>query len=62
MTFVLSRFDPHLSFFWCPGKAVHRDCGISWIAYLYFVRHTNPKVRFLMSWPIYSTISARRIG
>ena len=26
---VLSLFVPHISFFWCLGKAVLRDCGIS---------------------------------
>ena len=25
-----SVFVPHLSFFWCLGKAVLRDCDISW--------------------------------
>ena len=31
MAFVLSLFVPDLSFFWCLGKAVLRDCGISWV-------------------------------
>ena len=29
VTFVLSLFVPHLSFFWCQGMAVPRDCDIS---------------------------------
>ena len=29
MAFVLLLFVSHLSFFWCLGKAVLRDCGIS---------------------------------
>ena len=32
MAFVLSIFVPNLSFFWCLGKAVIRDCGISLIS------------------------------
>ena len=30
-SFVLSLFVPHLSFFWFPGQAVLRYCGISWV-------------------------------
>ena len=33
----LPLFVPYLSFFWCLGKAVLRDCGISWISSLIFV-------------------------
>ena len=29
---VLSLFEPHLFFFWCLGRAVLRDWGISWIS------------------------------
>ena len=32
MAFVLSIFVPNLSFFWCLGKAVIRDCGISLVS------------------------------
>ena len=28
--FVLSLFVPHLSFLWCLGRIVLRDCSISW--------------------------------
>ena len=28
VTFELSLFGPHLSFFWCLGRDVYRDCGI----------------------------------
>ena len=28
MSFVLSLFVPHLSFFWCLGTAVLRDLGL----------------------------------
>ena len=31
VAFVLSLFVPHLSFFWCLGRDVFRDCGISWV-------------------------------
>ena len=31
MAFALSLFVPHLSFFWCLGKGVLHDCGISWL-------------------------------
>ena len=36
VSFVLSLFVPHLSFFWCLEKAVLPDCGISWISSLIF--------------------------
>ena len=32
VTFVLSLFAPHLSFFPCLGKVVLRDCAISWVS------------------------------
>ena len=32
VTFVLSLFVPHLSFFWCLGKVVLRDSAISWVS------------------------------
>ena len=31
MAFVLSLIGPHLSFFWCPGRAVLRDCDLFWV-------------------------------
>ena len=31
VAFALSSFIPHLSFFCCLGRAVLRDCGISWV-------------------------------
>ena len=31
VVFVLSLFIPHLSFFWCIGRAALRDDVISWI-------------------------------
>ena len=34
---VLSIFIPRLSFFWCPWKALLRDCGISWLSSLAFI-------------------------
>ena len=37
MAFVLSLFVPYLSFFWCLGKAVLRDYGISWVSSLIFL-------------------------
>ena len=37
VVFVLSFFVPHLTFFWCLGKAVFRDCGISWVSSLIFL-------------------------
>ena len=37
VAFVLSLFIPRLSFFWCLGKAVLRDCSISWVSSLIFV-------------------------
>ena len=38
VAFVLSLFVPQLSFFWCLGKAVLRDWGISWISSLIFLK------------------------
>ena len=32
VAFVLSLFVPHLSFFWCLGRAMVCDCGISWVS------------------------------
>ena len=37
VTFVLSLFVPRLSFFWCLGRAVHSECGISWVSSLMFL-------------------------
>ena len=34
VAFTLSLFVPKLSFFWCLGKAVLTDCGISWVSSL----------------------------
>ena len=31
---VLSSFLPYVSFFWCLGKTVLRDCGIFWVSSL----------------------------
>ena len=31
---VVLSFVHHLSFFWCLGKVVHRDCGNSWVSSL----------------------------
>ena len=31
---LFSLFVPHLSFLWCLGKAVLRDCGFSWVSSL----------------------------
>ena len=36
VVFVLSLFDPHLSFYWCLGSAMLRDCGISWVSVIIF--------------------------
>ena len=32
LTFGLSLYFPHLSFFWCLGRAMLRDYGFSWIS------------------------------
>ena len=37
VAFVLSLFVPHLPFFWCLGKAVLLDCGISRVSSLIFL-------------------------
>ena len=48
--FVLSLFVSHLSFFSCLGKAVIRDCGISWesslIYYTFLVCYSARQVFF----------------
>ena len=31
---IVSVLDPHLSFFSCLGRAVLRECGISWLSSL----------------------------
>ena len=36
VAFVSSLVVPHLSFIWCHGRAVLRDCGISWVSSLVF--------------------------
>ena len=33
MAFVPSLFVPHLSFIWCLGRTVLRDCGIDWVSF-----------------------------
>ena len=43
MTLVLSLFVPPLSFFWCPGRAVVRGCGISCVSLLIFFKMTMTK-------------------
>ena len=43
MAFVLLLFLPILSFFGCLGKALCRDCGISWETSLVFVLYLNRK-------------------
>ena len=37
VAFVLSLFVSHLSFIWCLGRAVLRDCGVSWVSSLIFM-------------------------
>ena len=37
MASVLFLFVPHLSFLWCLGRAVLRDCGIVWISVLFYM-------------------------
>ena len=32
----LREMVPYLSFFWCLGRAVFGDCGISWVSLLIF--------------------------
>ena len=32
---VVLFFPPHLSYFWCLGRAVPRDCGFSWVSSLF---------------------------
>ena len=45
VTFMLSFvFPPHLSYFWCLGRAVLRDCGISWVSSLLFFDDSFPKI------------------
>ena len=34
VAFALSLCASHLSFFWCLGKAVLRDCSIFWVSSL----------------------------
>ena len=36
VTFVLSLHTSHFLFFWCFGKVVLRDYGISWVSSLIF--------------------------
>ena len=49
VAFVLSLFVPHLSFFWCLGKAVLGDCGISRVSSLEFMLFSFvTKMSFLM--------------
>ena len=36
VVFFWSLFVPHISFFWCLGKAVLRDFGLSWLSSLIF--------------------------
>ena len=47
LEFVLSLFVPHLSFFWCLGKTVFRDCGIILVSSLVFLmyRKANEKLK-----------------
>ena len=46
--FVLSLFAPHLSFFYCLGKAVRRDCVISGYFYNFLgaVAKTPPDLTY----------------
>ena len=44
VAFLLSLFVHHISFFWCLGRTVLRDCGISWVYLLKrLVRHQKSK-------------------
>ena len=36
MIFVLSFFIPHLSNYWCLGKAERRKCDVSWVSSIIF--------------------------
>ena len=36
VTFVVSLFLPHLFYFWCLGRAMLCNCGISWVSSLIF--------------------------
>ena len=40
--FILSLFILLLSFFWCFGRVVLRDCGISWVSLLIRALQTLP--------------------
>ena len=43
VAFVLSLFVPHLSFFWCLGKTVLRDCGIYWtLSFIFLIAEHSP--------------------
>ena len=37
VVFVLYLFAPHSSCFWCFGRAVCHDCGISWLSSIIFL-------------------------
>ena len=54
MAFVLSLFVPHLLLFWCLGKAVLRDRGISWVS-TYIFGCTN----LLPCFPSFSRVHVR---
>ena len=41
MTLVYSLFVPHLFFFWCPVKAVNRNCGTFQISSFIFLTHLS---------------------
>ena len=41
LLFVYPLFVPHFCFLWCLGRTVLRDCDISWVSYLIFLRNTR---------------------